>query len=194
MLWAATPRRREPLLSAARQTDDSAPRAESVSTLLSMVEDMLDDELQRGRDLDSKMSTLAGFSGTILALTASIATNLLALRISSTAEVVVRSLFVLAVVSLAGAAVLAICGALLPRRRILIATSAVKEFASFPLIAAPRLEIEGQLLRTLIDALEFERSRNDRKARLGRAAGAVLIIGFIAVASLGLTRVFSPLR
>jgi hypothetical protein len=170
--------------------DVTEPAPESVSTLLSTVQRLFDDELQRGRELDTKMATLAGFSGTILALTATISTDLLALRVGGLAEAVMRVLFAVAIVSLAAAAVLAVAGALLPRPRLQIDNSAIREFASFPLIAAAKIQIEGQLLSTLIDELDFERRRNDKKATFGRFSGVALIVGFVAVAALALARVF----
>jgi hypothetical protein len=166
------------------------PSPDSVSTLLSTVQRLFDDELQRGRELDTKMSTLAGFSGTILALTATISKDLLPVHVGSSAEVAIRTLFVLAIVSLAVGAVSAVAGALLPHPRLQIDSSVIREFASFPLIAAEKIQIEGQLLATLTDELDFERRRNNRKASFGRTAGAVLIVGFIAVAALAITRLF----
>ena len=51
---------------------EERPNEETVAELLATVRGMLDDERTRGQGLDGKSATLAGFTGTILALTSTL--------------------------------------------------------------------------------------------------------------------------
>ena len=51
---------------------DAVPNPEAVEQLLGLVQRFMEDERARGQALDAKTSTLAGFSGAILALTATL--------------------------------------------------------------------------------------------------------------------------
>ena len=62
---------------------EARPDAATVAELLAMVRGMLDDERTRGQGLDAKSATLAGFTGTILALTTTLGAELLDLDLGS---------------------------------------------------------------------------------------------------------------
>jgi hypothetical protein len=85
---------------------------------------------------------------------------------------------------LAIGATLALAGVLRPQQRLAIARQDVEQLGQFPLIAAPKMNVEGQMLNTTIVALLHERDLNDRKARITRVSGAALVLGFIGVGSL----------
>jgi hypothetical protein len=157
------------------------PVPETVSELLRITRDLLADERARGQTLDSKTSTLAGFTGTILAITASLGTGLLDMDLGAVERPLLGALFVLTVGSLAVSALLSVAGVLRPQARLAIDRSELERFGEFPLIAAPTMDVEGRLLNTTVDALLHERSVNDRKGRLTRRAGAVLALGFTGV-------------
>ena len=111
--------------------------------------------------------------------------------LGAVAEPIVRALFVFTVLALAGAAVLALAGVLRPQQRLAIASSALPQFGEFPLIAQPRVDIQGQMINTMVEALQHERRLNDRKARLTRLTALALAAAFTGVAAqavlLGLT-------
>ena len=165
---------------------DDVPDPESVDELLGLVHRLMADERARGQALDTKTSTLAGFSGAILALTATLGAALFA-RDLGTVGIALQVLFVLAVASLAAAATLAVGGVLRPQPRLGIAMDEIRRFKDFPLIAAPRIEIQGQTLAATIEALGAERAINDRKARLTQWTGRALVAGYAAVAAMAVT-------
>jgi hypothetical protein len=166
---------------------EQRPDEETVAELLAMVRGLLDDERERGQGLDGKSATLAGFTGTILALTATLGAQLLSLDLGSVGSAVFQALYVVSVVALAVASLVALVGVLRPQPRLALAMAEIRRFPEFPLIAEPKLEIQGTMMNTLIDALEHERGLNDRKARLTRIAAGSLAVGFVAVAAQAVT-------
>ena len=167
---------------------DARPNEATVAELLAMVRGMLDDERTRGQGLDGKSATLAGFTGTILALTATLGAELLDLDLGSVGSAVFQCLYMISVVALgvglAGRA----------DRRPATAAAARAErwtrserFSEFPLIAQPPVEVQGTMMNTLIEALAHERALNERKARLTRVAAVCLAVGFVGVAAQAVT-------
>jgi hypothetical protein len=157
------------------------PIPETVAELLRTVRDLLLDERARGQTLDAKTSTLAGFTGTILALTASLGNGLFATDLGAIGQPVLRVLYVLTVGALAISALLSVAGVLRPQARLAIDRSELERFGEFPLIATPKMEVEGRLLNTTVDALLHERALNDRKGKMTRHAGLTLALGFAGV-------------
>lgn len=162
------------------------PNPEAVDELLKTVERFVADERLRGQGLDTKTSTLAGFSGTILALTATLGGQLFQSDLGH-AEILFRALFIASVVALALAAGLAVGGVLRPQPRLAVDIEDIEAFARFPMLAAARLDVQGQMLVTAIRALEAERVTNDRKALVTRYAALALVAGFVLVALLAVT-------
>jgi hypothetical protein len=165
---------------------EDIPNPETVDELLKLLYRLVDDERARGQGLDAKTSTLAGFSGAILALTATVGSTLFD-RDLGDADIGIRGLFIAAVIALAVAATLAVGGVLQPQSRMAISLDEVRRFREFPLIAGPKMDVQGQMLTTTIEALVAERRLNDRKAMLTRYAARALVVGFIAVAAMAVT-------
>jgi hypothetical protein len=166
---------------------EARPDDATVAELLGMVRGMLDDERTRGQGLDGKSATLAGFTGTILALTATLGAELLDLDLGSVGSAIFKCLYVVSVLALAFAALIALIGVLRPQPRLALAIEEIRRFSEFPLIAQPLLEVQGTMMNTLIEALAHERALNDRKARLTRVAAAGLAVGFASVAAQAVT-------
>jgi hypothetical protein len=162
------------------------PNPEAVDELLELVHRLMSDERTRGQTIDTKTSTLAGFSGAILALTATLGAALFDRRLGSI-EPALQGLFVVAVTTLSAAATLAVSGVLRPQPRLSIAIDEIRRFRDFPLIATPKVDIQGQMLATTIDALARERRINDRKARLTQWSAGMLVGGYVAVAAMAVT-------
>ena len=157
---------------------EARPNDATVAELLAMVRGMLDDERTRGQGLDGKSATLAGFTGTILALTrrsarsCSTSTSAASARRSSSASMSSRCM------ALGFAALVALIGVLRPQPRLALAMDEIRRFSEFPLIAQPLVEVQGTMMNTLIEALAHERALNERKARLTRVAAVGLAVGF----------------
>jgi hypothetical protein len=163
----------------------------SVKELFQIVGRLVDDERSRGQGLETKTSTLAGFTGAILALTATLGRDLLKLDMGSVGDVAQGALFAVAVSALAAGSVIAVLGVLRPQQRLAVARSELRRFAEFPLLATPPVEIQGRMIITLVDALENERRVNDRKANLSRWAGFALAVGLLGVAGQAITMLAS---
>jgi hypothetical protein len=163
------------------------PNPEAVAELLTIVRGLVNDERSRGQGLDTKTSTLTGFTGATLALVASLARDVLSPGIGAVAAGVAQTLFVASVLALTAAAGFGLGGVLRPQQRLDIAQQELQSFGSFPLIAASRMEIQGRMINTLIEALLHERERNDRKARLTRLTSLALAVGYAGVAAVALT-------
>lgn len=134
------------------------PREESVTALLHITERIVDDERARGANLTSKTATLAGFSGTILSVVAVLGRALFELDLGRLAEPMVSVLFLMSVLALATAATLAIGGVLRPQTRLVVQTEEVLRFAAPPWSSADPVEIKGNMLASLAQALEQEAS------------------------------------
>jgi hypothetical protein len=162
---------------------NAVPNPDAVEQLLALVQRFMADERTRGQALDAKTSTLAGFSGAILALTATLGAALFD-RDLGAAEPGVQALFVLGVMTLAAAAILAVAGVLRPQPQLSVSMEEMRKFPEFPLIATSKLEIQGQMLATTVDAIAAERRINDRKASRTTQAARALVAGYAAVAAM----------
>jgi hypothetical protein len=169
-------------------------REDSVDQLFQMAQRLLDDERARGRNLEAKTSTLAGFTGAILALTAGLGRDLFELDLGSIGDTVFRGFFLVAVLALATSAVVAVLGVLRPQERLGMKLSQLQQFATFPLISTPRVEIQGNMIATLVEAFDSERRVNDRKAKLTHYAAVGLGIGLVAVTGEAVTVALATLE
>src|SRR3954451_20502162 len=96
------------------------PRVDSLDALLDVVVRVVDDARSRGATITARASTLAGFSGTILAIIAALGRELPRLDVGTVGQPVTQSLFLVSIVALAAAATLALGGALRTQSRILV--------------------------------------------------------------------------
>jgi hypothetical protein len=167
------------------------PREESVRQLFEIVQRLVEDERARGQSLDTKTSTLAGFTGTILALTVGLGREIFDIDLGPVGDVVFRGLFLVAVISLGAGAILAVGGILRPQSRLAVSRSEIKRFAEFPLIATPPVELQGRMINTLAEALSVERHLNDRKAKLTQYAAYALVAGLLGIVGEALTVVIA---
>ena len=160
---------------------EQQPREDSVDQLFQIAQRLLEDERTRGRNLEAKTSTLAGFTGAILALTAGLGRDLGDLDLGSIGGTVFRGFFLLAVLALATSAVIAVLGVLRPQERLGIKRAQLRQFSKFPLISTPPVEIQGSMIATMVEAFDTERAVNDRKAKLTYYAALGLGIGLVGV-------------
>lgn len=163
----------------------SQPNAAAVEVLLGAAADLIADERERGRALDTKTAQLATFSGTILTLDVALGT--FALRshhLGSVAEVLLPLFFLLAAAGLVLSAGFAVVGVLMPQMFLSIDRKAVMGFARYPLLSTDQTTIRAKLLTSITDVqLPRERQRNDDKARWTRRAAIALLFGLIGIAA-----------
>jgi len=145
------------------------------------------DERARGQGLDSKTSTMTGFTGATLALVATLADEVLDSSLGTIGSPLAKTLFVGTVCALTAAAILGLAVILRPQQRLEISTDEIRGFGQFPLIAMAPMQIQGRMINTLIDELLHERALNDRKARLTQLTSTALVFGYAGVAAVALT-------
>jgi hypothetical protein len=160
---------------------------ETVEALLGIVEGVVEDERSRSQALVAKTSTLAGFSGTILAIVAVLGRESFKLDVGDVGDPLMRCFFIVSVVTLAAAAALAIGGVLRPVERLVLGTEQVIEFGELRWLTRPKVEVQGEMIETLGKALERERKLNTARAQLATWAAVALLVGLLAVAGQALT-------
>lgn len=156
--------------------DSQQPNRETVAALYELVQRLVDDERARGRTLDQKASTLAGFTAAMLALSAALGPGMLDSDLGGVGDVAVRVTFVVTTLALAASSGLSIAGVLRPQVRHAISTREVRQFGELESLARPPAEVHGNMLETLTDSFTKEREVNDGKARLtGHAVRALIV-------------------
>jgi hypothetical protein len=160
---------------------DGQPRVESVAALLAITGRIFDDERTRSATLTAKASTLAGFSGTILALVSVLGRDAFKLDLGSVGDPSLRGLFIVSVLALVSAAAFAISGVLRTQQHLWISTDEVISFAAPRWTCADPVDVEGNMVASLGLALKEERRVNDRKARRTDLAALALLVGLLAV-------------
>lgn len=163
---------------------DASLDPEAVEAALAVGVRLYEEERQRGQNLASKTSTLAGFSGAILALVAQFGRELFDVDLGAVGDVLAPVLFLVSIVALALAGALSLYGALRPRERWVIDAAEVKMLATPTWLKMGKPAIQGALLTSLGEAFEHERAINDLRARYARYASAALLLGIVAAAGL----------
>lgn len=169
-------------------SDAKVPNPETVRVLQAAAEELIEDERQRGRALDSKTAQLATFSGTILTLDVALGTLALRESLGCVADVVLPVCFLVAAFGLVTAASFAVGGVLMPQGFLSIDRKAVRGFARYPLLADDETQVRGRLLTSITDVqLPRERTRNNRKAAWTKGAAIALLVGLAGVVGQAIT-------
>jgi hypothetical protein len=169
----------------ATTTDDDTggqPNAEGVAALLAIATDAVADERERGRALDTKCASLAGFTGLILSLTGAFAPALLDSKLGKIGQPTAEVAFFVAIVSLLLAVLVAVMGVLMPQKYRSMGTEQVANFARPSVQREDALWVHQSMLGALADILAKDRPVNNCKARLTRLVARFLAVGFLAVA------------
>jgi hypothetical protein len=190
-------RRSPPIDRTAEWADAEEPlNEEGIAELIRIAEATVDDERQRGRQLDTKSASLAGFSGLILSIDTALARSVFGLDLGSVGDAVARAGFILSSIALLGAVALAIAGVLMPQKYRGVGREQIDEFTGPGYQAQSVVEVQRGLLPALALALAQDRSVNDCKARLTKGVAGFLLIGFIGLAAAAVTlaehSLFSP--
>ncbi len=174
--------RREEWASAEGTLED-----DGIAELVRIAEGVTADERDRGRQLDSKSASLAGFSGLILTIDVALARSVFGLDLGDVGNVAARAGFVVAATALLLATTLAIAGVLMPQRYRGLGRDAVDDFNGPEFQTTSRSEIHRSLLQSLAFSLAQDRSVNDCKARLTKGVARALLVGFLALTVPALT-------
>lgn len=165
----------------------AASNPDGVAALLTIATDAMKDERERGRSLDAKTATIAGFTGLILSLNAAIAKPLFDAALGPVGEPVARVCFFVAIAALLVGVLLAIVGVLMPQRYRGMGRSQVRAFYSLNAMAKPAMEVHQSMLGSIADIIDQDRPVNDCKARITKLVAGCLAIGFVAVAGEAVT-------
>jgi hypothetical protein len=160
---------------------------------MTIATDAVADERARGRALDSKTASLAGFSGLILTVNGLIAGPLFKQKQFVGAwRAWAETFFVLAMICLLFAVLLAIVGVLMPQNYRGLGREELRKFATPEIQVHDALWVQQSMLGALAVIIEQDRPVNDVKARLTRAVAVFLALAFVLVAAdavtLGLQR------
>jgi hypothetical protein len=166
------------------QTDEGHgdPNPAAVATLLGMANDAVEDERERGRNLDTKCGTIVGFTGLILTVTAAITPTLVKRHLGSLGQPLADAAFVLAILSLLVAVVLALIGVLMPQKYRSLGKDQLAQFTWVSVQARSEMWVQQSMLGALRDILAQDRPVNDCKARLMKMVAWSLVFGFGALA------------
>ncbi len=153
--------------------------------MLSTTVRVIEDERARGDTADTKAGQLVGFTGVILAVEASLGSDVFDRGISGGYSYAFVALFVLSLLALAAAACIAIRGLLSPRETLAFRREHVQGLADGDLALAESVEIKCMLIRTYGRELVSEEGCNNRKLNVVSRAGLLLLIGVVALAGEG---------
>jgi hypothetical protein len=164
------------------------PKADTVETVWGIAEAVLDDERERGKNLDTKTASLAAFSGTILALDATLGQSLLKRDLGCVGNVTVPAFFLLAAAALLLAACVAVLGVLYPQKFRGLDDKELQRFATLKQLTRNKEAVQGSMLSTLVaDVIPAERARNNKKVRLTKVSAVALGVGLLGIAGQAVT-------
>lgn len=157
------------------------PIETTVDAWLQATRDVVLDERERGKVLDSKSSQVTGFIGVILALDATLAVGTLNNGLGSPYTVLLPILYLTAIVLLILGALSAIVGSLIPQKTAAFDRSQFEEIADGPLMLSEPVPVKRTLIRSYGFELTAESGRNSRKATALQVASVCLALGLLAV-------------
>lgn len=160
---------------------------EGIAELVRIAEAVVADERDRGRQLDAKSATLAGFSGLILAIDTALSRSIFGVDLGTVGNVLARGGFMLAAASLLAATAVAIAGVLMPQKYRGLGKDAVDDFGGPAFQTMAKCEIQRSLLPSLSQTLAQDRSVNDCKARLTKGVAILLLVGFVGLTASAIT-------
>jgi hypothetical protein len=160
---------------------------QAVEALLALASEAVADERERGRALDTKTSSITGFTALVLSINVTLGRPLLAQDLGRLGHPVASACFVLAVAALTLALGLALVGVLMPQKFRSLNREALREFGSAHTQAQSRLWVHQRMLGAYADILDQDRTVNDCKAKITKLVALALLVGFLAVAGQAFT-------
>jgi hypothetical protein len=174
-------------ITAAWEAPHPDPNEEGVAELLRIAEATVDDERERGRQLDGKASNLVAVSGLILTIETALAKTVFTTDLGSAGVWFARGGFALAVTAVFVAALLASGGVMMPQKYRGLDRNTLRDFQMPETQALSELEVRQSMLASSDVMLRQDRPLNDFKARLVKRVVFSLLIGFGGLAAQALT-------
>jgi hypothetical protein len=157
------------------------PLEATVDAWLEATRDVVLDERERGKALDTKTAQVTGFIGVILALDATLAQATLTRSFASPYSWLLPALYLAAIAFLIIGALAAIVGSLLPQKTAAFERAQFEELADGDAILSEPIEVKRTLIRSYGVEVSAESHRNSGKATALQVASVCLALGLIAV-------------
>jgi hypothetical protein len=151
------------------------PNSETVAALLDTTWRVADGERARTEGLDRKAASLATFASLVLSLTATLGT-----RLSSDPSGWMIGLYVAGLVTLTLAVAAAVV-ALVPKEHLGLGMAYLERFPKWSEILKDPVQVRGETMAGLVEAIAIERALNRTKANLVRWAFLLLLVGLAFV-------------
>jgi hypothetical protein len=173
--------------AASSEASDAEPDKEGVEALLELATDAVADERDRGRALDTKTASLAGFTGLVLSVNVTLGRPVLERDLGPVGDPLVAVCFIVSVIFLLLAMALALFGVLMPQKYRGLGREQLRLFTTPAVQSNNKLWVHRSMLGALADTLDQDRPVNDCKAKLGKHLSRMLLVGFVGVAGQALT-------
>jgi hypothetical protein len=154
------------------------PIPETVEALLETTWRVAAAEGARTDALDRKAASLATFASLVLSLSATLGGRF----VSGREAAWVFALFALGLFLLVAASALSVW-VLLPKEQLMLGVAYLERFTKWGEILKPRVQVQGETMAGLIEAIALERRTNRRKARGVQWAFVVLVAGLAITAA-----------
>jgi hypothetical protein len=158
---------------------------EKVGVLLETVRSLLAEENEREQSLNTRGVGFAGFVAIVLPLTTTLGYTALSSDWGTPWKGIAVGLYALALLALLASVILVVHAVLRPQTASSLALGEVQRYPTTEYLEQSRLEIEGAIMRGLIDTLGTARKLGQRKARGLRHGCELLLIGLSCIATLG---------
>jgi len=169
----------EPVLGA----NSTEPNPQGVAALLAIATDAVADERERGRALDNKTASLAGFTGLILSVNGLLAGPIFKQKLGTVGRPLAQVFFFLAMLCLLLAVLLAVVGVLMPQKYRGMGRDQLRDFTSPAVQTNNETWVHQSMLGALAIIIAQDRPINDCKARLTKGVALFLALAFILVAA-----------
>jgi hypothetical protein len=158
---------------------------EKIGVLLETVRSLLAEENEREQSLNTRGIGFAGFVAIVLSLTTTLGHTTLSSDWGTPWKSIAVGLYALALLALLASVILVVHTVLRPRKASSLAIGEVQRYPTADYLEQSRLEIEGSIMRGLIDTLGTARELGQRKARGLRRGCELLLVGLSCIATLG---------
>ena len=169
------------------QTAPEGLKEDTVDAVLDLVWKLRADEYERSSSFRVRGIGIAGFAGLIGALASSVSKDLLGAPLEAPWRTIALTVFVLAMLALAGTVAVVISGVLRPREGLSLGAAEIREYPTWEVVASDKAMIQGRAMYGLTDALLRQRERNDGQATALTWAYRLLLLGILAIVLLGIT-------
>jgi heme A synthase len=170
-------------------TTRATPNPETVSTLLDTTWRLAAAEAARTDAIDRKASTVATFASLVAALTATLGITF----VTELQAWWALALFIGGLGALVASVVCAVW-ALWPREYLTLGIAYIRRFPTWHEVLKHPSQVQGETMRTLVEAIARERLTSDGKLAWLRRSFVLLLIGLLFIAVEGGTLAFEEVR